>query len=122
MPEPIASIPSAPALPAEESAPVPSSRGPITTLGLVDAPVNLSELAQGCADRVAGLAVATAGTARHPAVMALISLKAGFDIAACVYDGLHQADVDATILECTRRGGTPVGILEHSVSCQGVKR
>jgi hypothetical protein len=122
MPEPIQSTQPPPIPTPEETPMLPGSQGPITTLGLVDAPTPLSDLARDCADKVAGIAIATASTARHPAVIALVALKAGFELADCVNDELYRADVDATIIECTNRGGTPVGILEHSVSCQGIKR
>jgi hypothetical protein len=122
MPEPIQSTQPPPIPTSDETPMLPGSQGPIATLGLVDAPTPLSDLARECADKAAGMVIAAASTARHPAVVALVGLKAGFEIAGCVNDALHQADVDATIIECTNRGGTPVGILEHSVSCQGMKR
>jgi hypothetical protein len=101
---------------------LPGSEGPISTLGLVDAPTPLSDLARDCADKAAGMVLAASTTGRHPAIVALVALKAGFELADCVNDELHKADIDATIIECTNRGGSPVGVLEHSVSCQGMKR
>lgn len=98
------------------------SEGPITMLGLVDASPSLSELARDCVDKVLGGVVDVAGNTNQGGVVALASLKAGLELMECYADSVHAESVSATIIECTKRGGTPVGILEHSVSCQGVKR
>lgn len=119
MPEPIQSLPPTLAcLPPEE--PKFASEGPITQVALVDPPVSLSELATDCANEAAGAVVAAATS--NPLVRAVALVKAGWEIAECIDDSLHHASVQATIIECTNRGGSPVGILENSVSCQGVKR
>jgi hypothetical protein len=122
MPEPIQCTQPSPIPTSEDTSMLPGSEGPISTLGLVDAPTPLSDLARDCADKAAGMVLAASTTGRHPAIVALVALKAGFELADCVNDELHKADIDATIIECTNRGGSPVGVLEHSVSCQGMKR
>jgi hypothetical protein len=123
MPEPIQPATAPSYCPAEEGPlPPPLSQGPITTLGLVEAPPSLSELAIDCAAKVDAVAIAMAGATGNMLVVALASLKSGFELAECVDAHEHHANVQATIIECTKKGGTPIGVLENSVSCQGVKR
>jgi hypothetical protein len=127
MPEPIQSTPVLPppvhTEPEISPAPLPPAhpQAPIYQLGLVDASTSLSQLARDCAPELDGAVIAVAGVARNPLIAALASLKAGAELNQCVEASLHQDDVDATIIECTKRGGTPVGVLEFSVSCQGMK-
>ena len=122
MPEPIQSAPPSTCVSSAEPLPPPLSQGPITTLGLIEAPPSLSELAVDCAAKVDALAIAMAGATGNPLVVALAAIRAGFELSECVDAHEHEANVQATIIECTKKGGTPIGVLEHSVSCQGVKR
>lgn len=120
MPDPIQSTPPTPEYsPPEGPKLVPQSEGPITQVALVDVPVSLSELAADCADKLAGVVVAAGA---NPTVRAAALLKAGWEVAQCVDNSQREDSVQATIIECTNRGGSPVGILENSVACQGVKR
>jgi hypothetical protein len=123
MPEPIATaLPIPQHAPADESPGLVQSDGPITMLGLVEASPSLSELARDCVDKVLGGVVDVAGNTNQGAVVTLASLKAGLELMECYTDSVRDESVSATIIECTKRGGTPVGVLEHSVSCQGMKR
>jgi hypothetical protein len=90
-------------------------------MGLVDGSASLSELAVDCAAKVDQVVLVAAGATANPLLVGLASLKAGWELGECIDQHLHEADVQATLIECTKRGGTPVGIPEHSVSCQGVK-
>lgn len=122
MPEPIQlAIPVPHLAHPEEPAPAPPRDATIAPLALVDVTVPLSELAGNCADKLLGIAAAVAGMDRNPVGAGLSLTKAGWELAECSDEETHKASVQETIIECTNRGGMPVGVLENSVSCQGMK-
>jgi hypothetical protein len=122
MPEPIRSTsPSQHDTSLTPAADPPRTEAGIVTMALVQAPISLSELAVDCAGKASQLAAAGTDLARNPLSAGLALVSATWELLDCAATYRHNAEVQATIIECTKRGGMPIGILENSVNCQGAK-
>jgi hypothetical protein len=122
MPEPIqSSSVSQQMISLEPAADPPRTEGGIVTMALVKGSTPLSELAIECGSKAGQVAAASADLVRNPISASLALASAAWELVDCVATYRHEADVKATILECTKRGGVPVGVIDNSVNCQGPK-
>jgi hypothetical protein len=91
------------------------------TKAAASVPVPIGDIALQCSDEGASVAVAVLSTAANPAIGLIASAGAGAALGACVTQTVIHAETEASIRRaldrCLDAGGTPAGVIDHTLTC-----